>query len=73
MNAALAALLSLWESEPAAVIAVIDAAIVLAVTFGAPITDPQKAALDAVLVALGGLWTRSQVTPTAKLPKPPGG
>ena len=57
-----------WIShEPVVWIGFIDALIILAVTFGVPISDEQKTAIDAVLGAVGLLLTRSQVTPNAKV------
>lgn len=58
-------------AEPAAWIGLCDAVLVLAVTFGVPITPEQKGAVDALLAALAAVLIRSQVTPTAKLPPAP--
>ncbi len=54
-------------SEPALWIALVDAVLVVAVTFGLPLTDAEKSAIDAVLVALAGVVIRSQVVPVAKI------
>ncbi len=66
--------MNLFQTEPAVVIAVIDAVLVLLVTFGVPITGDQKAAIDGVLAAVlalaAGFITRSQVSPVASLPTP---
>lgn len=70
--------MSFFETEPAvalgACIAVLDALLVLAVSFGAPISPDQKLQIDAVLAALApliaGVIIRSQVTPVAMLPHP---
>jgi hypothetical protein len=57
-----------WIShEPVVWIGLVDALIIVAVTFGVPITPEQKTAVDGVLAALGLLITRSQVTPNAKV------
>jgi hypothetical protein len=61
-----------WISnEPVLWIGLVDALIILAVTFGVHITDAEKAAIDGTLAAIGLLVTRSQVTANAKLPSPP--
>jgi uncharacterized membrane protein len=52
-----------FSREPALWIAIIDAVLVLAVTFGAPLTAEQKGAIDAVLAAVAGVLIRSQVSP----------
>lgn len=62
------AILTLIRREPALVVAIADAVIVLAVSFGLPIDPAQKAAIDALLALVGGAIVRSQVTPTASLP-----
>jgi hypothetical protein len=56
-----------FSDEPAVWISVVDALIILAVTFGLPITPEQKGAIDAVLAAAAGVLIRSQVTPVAKI------
>lgn len=56
-----------FSDEPAVYIAVIDALLILGVTFGLPLTPEQKGGIDAMLAALAGVFIRSQVTPTAKL------
>lgn len=62
---------ALWEGEPLTIVALVDAVLVLAVTFGLSITNDQKTAIDAVLVAVGLLIARSQVTPAAKVAQSP--
>lgn len=65
--------MSIFSSEPAVILAAIgaifEAAIVLAISFGAPITGDQKAALNAfitlVITCVTGVIIRSQVTPTS--------
>jgi hypothetical protein len=69
--------LDLFRSEPAvaitAISGLVDAVLLLLVTFGVPISGPQKAAVDGVLAALmavlavlTGMLVRSQVTPVVK-------
>jgi hypothetical protein len=53
--------------EPAVWVGVINAVVVLAIAFGAPITVEQKGAISAVVVAVSGIFLRSQVTPVAKI------
>ncbi len=67
---------SLWQREPAlvtaTVVGLIDAALVLAVSFGAPISPDQKTAIDAFVSAalalagllVAGVTIRAQVKPT---------
>ncbi len=67
---------SLWQREPAlvtaTVVGLIDAALVLAVSFGAPISPDQKTAIDAFVSAalalagllVAGVITRVNVTPS---------
>lgn len=52
-----------WSREPALYVTLVDAVLVLAIAFGMPITEDQKAALMAVIVAASGLVIRSQVSP----------
>jgi hypothetical protein len=60
-----------WIShEPAVWIGLIDALLVVGVTFGLQITPEQKGAVDAVLAAVAAIVIRSQVTPNGKLPPP---
>lgn len=54
-----------FSREPALYIALVDTLLVLAVTFGLPLTPEQKGAIDAVLAALAGLLIRSQVSPAS--------
>lgn len=58
--------------EPALWIALIDALLVLGVTFGLPITPEQKGALDAALAAVAGVLIRSRVSPIRKVRHPVG-
>jgi hypothetical protein len=53
--------------EPALIVGLIEALLVLAVAFGLDLTAEQTAAIVAVATVLGGLVVRSQVTPVAEL------
>jgi hypothetical protein len=57
-------ILALIKREPAVVVALIDALLVLGVTFGLHVQPDQTAAIDAVLAVVGGIVVRSQVSPT---------
>jgi hypothetical protein len=65
-------IVNLVKTEPAIVVGFVDALIVLAITFGVPINEDQKAAIDGLLAAglavVAGIAIRSQVSPTASLP-----
>lgn len=50
--------------EPVAIVALVEALIVLAVALGLQITAEQMAAVMAVVVIGGGIVARSQVSPT---------
>ena len=65
MEKILDSLLSVWEHEPAVIIGVVDAALMVGATFGLPLTPEQKTGIDTLLGALGVLAVRSQVTPNA--------
>jgi hypothetical protein len=56
-------LLALVAREPAVVVSLIDAVLVVGVTFGLHLAPEQTAAVDALLVVLAGVFTRSQVSP----------
>lgn len=56
-----------FSAEPAVWIGIIDAVIMLAVTFGLPLTSEQKGAIDALLAVLASVVIRSQVVPVAKV------
>lgn len=58
---------NLWGSEPAAIIAAIEAIIGLFIAFGLNLSGEQVAAIMTVAVVILGLVTRSQVTPVAQL------
>ena len=54
---------TLWGREPAMVLALVQAIIVLGVAFGLKLTPEQTGAILAVTAIVLGLITRSQVTP----------
>jgi hypothetical protein len=54
---------TLWGREPSAILALVQAVIVLAVTFGLRLSPEQTGAILAVTAIVLGLITRSQVTP----------
>ena len=54
---------TLWGREPAMVLALVQAVIVLAVSFGLKLTPEQTGAILAITALVLGLITRSQVTP----------
>lgn len=53
--------MSIIRNEPALVVAVVEAGLVLAVAFGVDLTVEQTAAVLAVVVALGAIITRQSV------------
>ena len=56
---------NLWNREPAVILAIINAVVVLAVSFGLNLSKEQTAAiLVLVTLVVNGLATRSQVSPT---------
>jgi hypothetical protein len=61
----------------AGIAAVVGAVLVLAASFGMPLTEEQRTAILTVVGALApillGLWARSQVTPVSKLEQVPSG
>lgn len=66
-------LTQLWSKEPAVITALVTALISLLIAFGVPISDRQQGAIVAVIIAIGGLIVRHQVTPTSRVstPTPP--
>ena len=54
---------NLWGREPAMVLALVQCAIALGVSFGLGLTADQTGAILALTAVILGLWTRSQVTP----------
>lgn len=52
-----------FSTEPAVWISVANALLLLAVTFGVPLSAEQKGAIDALLAVLAGVLIRSQVAP----------
>jgi hypothetical protein len=57
-------LVNLWGREPAMVLALVQAVIVLGVSFGLALTTEQTGAILALTAVVLGLLTRSQVFPT---------
>ena len=55
---------NLWGREPAMVLALVQAIIVLGVAFGLRLSAEQTGAILAVTALVLGLITRSQVSPT---------
>jgi hypothetical protein len=55
---------NLWGREPAMVLALVQAVIVLGVAFGLRLSAEQTGAILAVTALVLGLVTRSQVSPT---------
>lgn len=51
----------LWDREPALIVGVIEALILVGVAFGLPITTDQLAQIMAFVIALGALITRRSV------------
>ena len=58
--------MNLWNREPTMILALVQAAIILGVSFGLSLSNEQQGAALAFTAALLGLITRSQVTPNAK-------
>jgi hypothetical protein len=54
---------NLWGREPAMVLALVQCAIVVAVSFGLRLTPEQSGAILALTAVVLGLITRSQVSP----------
>ena len=65
VNAAIAGMVDMYESEPAVVISVVDASLMVAIAFGLPLDGDKKTAVDAFLAVLGGLMIRAKVSPVA--------
>ena len=53
----------LFQTEPALLLALVQAGLALAVGFGTPLTAEQLSLLLAFSAALLGVWTRSKVSP----------
>jgi hypothetical protein len=64
--------ITLWETQPLAVTALITAAIDVAIAFGAPITQDQKTVLIGLISAAGVVVAHQNVTPTASPSLPSG-
>jgi len=64
-----------FSAEPAIWVALANAALLVAVSFGLPVTNDQKVAVDTLLGALlavgAGVVIRSRVTPVAAMIPPP--
>lgn len=58
-------LLALVAREPAIVVSVVDAVLVVGVTFGLHLAPEQTAGIDGLLVVLAGIITRANVSPAA--------
>lgn len=58
---------SLWGREPVAIVAAVEACILLAIGFGAPITGEQVALINAALLAVLALVARAKVTPSVNV------
>ena len=58
--------MTVFREEPALVLGLVQAAIILAVSFGLDLTDAQTAALLAFTAALLSVITRQQVTPVTR-------
>lgn len=57
--------MSVIRSEPALVVGLVEAVLVLVVAFGLDLTVEQTGAILAVVVAIGAVATRAQVSPAA--------
>jgi hypothetical protein len=53
------------KTEPVAIVAFVEAVVILAVAFGLPVTAEQLAGIVTVLTLGLGLFARSQVSPVA--------
>ena len=59
-------LLNLWAGEPVVITGLVDAVLVLLVSFGLHIAPEQVTAIDGLLVAIGILVARSKVSPVTQ-------
>lgn len=57
---------NLWGREPAMVLALVQAVIVLAVSFGLRLSPEQTGAILTLTAVVLGLITRTQVSPASK-------
>lgn len=59
--------MNIWNAEPAMVVGVVTAVLVLLTSFGVPISEDQRNAIvgvvSAILVLVAAVVVRSQVTP----------
>jgi len=60
--------MELWNREPVAIVNAVRLVVLAAMAFGLKLTPEQLVAAMAALEAVLTLFTRSQVTPNAKLP-----
>lgn len=58
---------TLFGREPAMIVALVQAVIVLAVSFGLQLTTEQTAAILAITAVVLGLITRTQVSPSSSV------
>lgn len=56
---------NLWGREPAMVVALVQAILVLAISFGLDLTEEQTAGILTLTAIVLGLITRSQVSPSS--------
>ena len=61
---------NLWGREPAMVLALVQAVIVLAVSFGLRLSPEQTGAILTLTAVVLGLITRSQVSPSGGIDTP---
>lgn len=60
--------MTIFNREPALILAALNALIALGVGFGLKLTPQQAALINAAVVAILGLWTRSKVSPVSTEP-----
>ena len=66
------AILDFWARQPVAITGVVDAVLILLVSFGLALQTVQITAIDGVLAAIGIFIAASQVTPTSSPVLPAG-
>jgi hypothetical protein len=59
---------TIWGREPAAILGLLQAVLALVVAFGFDLSAEQVGVIVAVSAAVLTVLTRTQVTPTSKLP-----
>lgn len=62
-------ILALWAREPVIISALVTAVIGLLVAFNVPLTEDQQKAIIGLVVAVGVIVARSQVSPVASAAK----